>query len=104
MLTMPEALLLLALLLLLTLPLAARALVRSQLAARHPCAARLARRRQLRRRAPPAAGAVGQVSVTTTPILNIDKLDYQYAGLPLGIIPVNKNCLLQSNSFLRCRK
>lgn len=23
--------------------------------------------------------------ITTTPILNIDKLDYQYAGLPLGI-------------------
>ena len=24
--------------------------------------------------------------VTTTPILNIDKLDYQYAGLPLGMM------------------
>mgnify|MGYP002041776012 CR=1 FL=1 len=48
------------------------------------------------------AGA--DMMVTTTPILNIDKLDYQYAGLPLGMIPVNKNCLLQSNSFLRCRK
>ena len=23
--------------------------------------------------------------ITTTPILNIDKLDYQYAGLPLGM-------------------
>ena len=31
------------------------------------------------------AGA--DMMVTTTPILNIDKLDYQYAGLPLGMIP-----------------
>ena len=23
--------------------------------------------------------------ITTTPMLNIDKLDYQYAGLPLGM-------------------
>ena len=26
----------------------------------------------------------GDMMITTTPILNIDKLDYQYAGLPLG--------------------
>ena len=27
--------------------------------------------------------------VTTTPILNIDKLDYQYAGLPLGMMAMS---------------